>query len=285
MFRFLCKLSFKMIMDWKREMILVMAGIIICSCAVIKFTDNLSGFERNYWDVEGTKEEQVFYENRVHFSYKDSDKLTEVVEQLKNQEGINNVILKGNMEIVPGAKFSVASYSSVPILSVHDLSIGKMPEKVVDGTIVLSYQALVDLVDMNMNSNIGGEVVEIQDGEIEKSEYKVFYSCDQQFPMGGKSYDVVSENSNFMENLLSQNDFIELCKTEKLSDLEVVYIYDEDFSDSQKMQAANIVQSIKPWESTYEEEIDNTLEISDYLDAMGALIIGMLFAVLNALFI
>ncbi len=283
MFRFLCRLSFKMIMDWKKEMILVMVGIVICSCAVIKFTDNLSSFERNYWDVKGTKEEQVFYENRVHFSYKDSDKVVEVVEQLKNQEGINNVVLKGNMEIVPGARFSVASYSAVPVLSVHDLSIGKMPEKVADGTIVLSYQALVNLE--RMSSNIGGEDVELLDGEIEKSKFKVFYSCDQQFSIGKKSYDVVAENFDFWENLLSLNDFIELDKTEKLSDLELVYIYDEDFSDRQKMQAANLVQSIKPWESTYEEEIDNTLEISDYLDALGALIIGMIFAVLNALFI
>jgi len=272
-----------MIMDWKKEMALVMVGIIICSCAVIKFTDNMSGFKRNYWDVKGTKEEQVFYENRVHFSYKDSEKLTEVVEQLKNQKGINNVVLKGNMEIVPGRKFPVASYSAVPVLSVHDNSIGKMPEKVAEGTIVLSYQALDNL--LSAYSNIGDEVVETYDGEKKESKYKVFYSCDQQFPIGKKSFDVVAENFYFEENLLSQNDFMELDKTGKLSDLELIYIYDEDFSDSQKMQAANLVQSVKPWESIYEEEIDNTLEISDYLDAMGALIIGMIFAVLNALFV
>ena len=211
MFRFLCKLSLKMIMDWKKEMILVMVGIVISSCAVIKFTDNISHFERYYWDVKGIKEEQIFYENRVHFSFNDSDKLTEIVEQLKNQEGIINVILKGTFEILPYKNFPVAAYSAIPVFSEHDNSIGEVPENVKDGTIVLSFASLMNL--------------------------------------------------------------------------ELIYIYDEDFSESQKTQAANLVQSIKPWENVYEEEPDNTLGVSEYLEFISDLVIGMVLAVLNALFI
>ena len=206
MFRFLCKLSLKMIMDWKKEMILVMVGIVISSCAVIKFTDNISHFERYYWDVKGIKEEQIFYENRVHFSFNDSDKLTEIVEQLKNQEGIINVILKGTFEILPYKNFPVAAYSAIPVFSEHDNSIGEVPENVKDGTIVLSFASLMNL--------------------------------------------------------------------------ELIYIYDEDFSESQKTQAANLVQSIKPWENVYEEEPDNTLGVSEYLEFISDLVICMVLAVL-----
>lgn len=67
--------------------------------------------------------------------------------------------------------------------------------------------------------------------------------------------------------------------------LELIYIYDEDFSESQKTQAANLVQSIKPWENVYEEEPDNTLGVSEYLEFISDLVIGMVLAVLNALFI
>jgi len=275
-----------MIMEWKKEMILVMVGIIISSCAVIKFTDNISNFENYYWDVKGIREEQIFYENRVHFSYSDSEKLVEVVEQLKNQEGIINVILKGNIEILQGKNFPVASYSAVPVLSKHDSSIGKMPENVKDGTIVLSYAALMNLEGMNTGLDDNpGEIVLTEGEVVEESKYKIFYSCDQRFPIGKKLYNVVAENFNFEENLLSQNDFMELNQTEKLSDLELIYIYDEGFSDSQKRQAEKLVQSIKPWENVYEEEPDNTLEISEYLELISDVIIGMVLAVLNALFI
>lgn len=65
---FLYRLSLKMITDWKREILLVMLGIIISSCAVIKFTDNITNFQHYYYDTKGTREERVFYENRVHFS-------------------------------------------------------------------------------------------------------------------------------------------------------------------------------------------------------------------------
>lgn len=286
MFCFLCKLSFKMIMDWKKEMALVMVGIVISSCAVIKFTDNISNFERYYRDVKGIKEEQIFYENRVHFSFNDSDKLTEVVEQLKNQEGIINVILKGTFEILPGKNFPVAAYSAIPVLSKHDNSIGEVPENVKDGTIVLSFSSLMNLEGMGTGlEDEPGEVVETEGEIVENSKYEIFYSCDQKFPIGKKLYDIVAENFNFEENLLSQNDFMELSKTEKFSDLELIYIYDEDFSDSQKTQAADLVQSIKPWERVYEEEPDNTLGVSEYLEFISDVVIGMILAVLNALFI
>lgn len=286
MFRFLCKLSFKMIMDWKKEMVLVMVGMVISSFAMIKFTDNISHFERYYWDVKGIKEEQIFYENRVHFSFNDSDKLTEVVEQLKNQEGIINVILKGTFEILPGENFPVATYSTIPVLSKHDTSIGKVPENVKDGTIVLSFASLMNLEGMGTGlDDDPGEVIMTEGEIVEKSKYEIFYSCDQKFPMGKKLYDIVAENFNFDENLLSQNDFMELSQTEKFLDLELIYIHDEDFSDSQKTQAADLVQSIKHWENVYEEVPNNTLGISEYLEFISNVVIGMILAVLNALFI
>lgn len=83
MFYYLCKLSLKMLTEWKKEMLLIMVGTVICSCAVIKFTDNITNFEHFYYDAKGTKEEQVFYENRVHFSFPDAEKLPEAVERLK----------------------------------------------------------------------------------------------------------------------------------------------------------------------------------------------------------
>ncbi len=88
MIYFLCKLSLKMITDWKKEILLVMMGIIISSCAVIKFTDNLTNFTRYYYDVKGTEEERIFHENRVHFAFKDSDKLDEILDKLIKQQGI-----------------------------------------------------------------------------------------------------------------------------------------------------------------------------------------------------
>ena len=94
MIYFLCKLSLKMITDWKKEILLVMMGIIISSCAVIKFTDNLTNFTRYYYDVKGTEEERIFHENRVHFAFQDSDKLDEILDKLIKQQGIKNIILK-----------------------------------------------------------------------------------------------------------------------------------------------------------------------------------------------
>ena len=93
MFQFLFRLSLKMITEWKKEMLLVILGIIISSCAVIKFTDSITNFENNYfyYGLKGTREERIFRENRIHFSYQDSVNLDNVIEQLKRQEGIQNV--------------------------------------------------------------------------------------------------------------------------------------------------------------------------------------------------
>ena len=284
MFQFLCRLSLKMITDWKKEMLLIILGIIISSCAVIKFTDSIANFKHYYDDVKGTKEERIFHENRVHFTFSDSDKLEEVVEQLKKEKGIQNVILKGNAEIVSGHDFAVATYSSIPILTEYDNSIGTTPEQVEDGTIVLSYESLCSLEGSTTPDSEDG-VVSTYKETTEKAPYTVFYSCDQTFPMTGKSYQIVAENFNFEENLLSLHDFLELDKEGKLSGIELVYIYEDDFSDSQMAQAGELIHSFKPWQTTYIEHPDNTLSVSDYLDLMSNLIIGVILAVLNALFI
>lgn len=285
MFRFLFRLSIKMITTWKREIMLVILGILISSCAVIKFTDNITNFRRYYDDVKGTREERIFHENRIHFSFQNSKLLDKVVEQLKKQEGIQNVVLKGNFEIISGQHFPVASYSSIPILTEYDNSIGITPDHVENGTIVLSYGALCNLEGSNTMSNSENGVIETYDEEPSKSQYQIVYSCDEPFFMGGKSYRIVAENFNFEENLISLRDFMELDKTGKLSELELVYIYDDDFSNHQISQAEDLIRSIKLWKDTYKEHPDNTLSISDYLDLMGNLIIGVILAVLNALFI
>lgn len=271
-------------MDWKKEMLLIITGIIISSCAVIKFTDNITNFKHYYDDVKGTREERIFHENRVHFSFMDSENLDKIVAQLKNKEGIQNVILKGNVEIVSGHDFTVASYSSIPILTEYDNSIGTTPEQVEDGTIVLSYGTLCSLEGGTASAPEEGVVMTYGESP-EKTTYSVFYSCDQMFPMAGKSYQIVAENFNFEENLLSLHDFLELDKEGKLSGIELVYIYEDGFSDDQMAQAEKLIRTSKPWETTYKEHPDNTLSVSDYLDLMSNLIIGVILAVLNALFI
>ena len=283
MSRFLCRLSLKMITDWKKEILLVILGIIISSCAVIKFTDNITNFNHYYYDTKGTREERIFHENRIHFTFHDSDKLDLAVEVLKKQKGIQNVILKGNFEIVPDHDFAVAAYSSIPVLTEHDNSIAT-PEQVEDGTIVLSYESLRN-VEGNTPSDPEDGIV-ITYGEVpEKTDYTVFYSCGQPFYMGNKSYRIVAENFNFEENLLSQHDFLELDKTEKLTGIELIYIYDDGFSESQMTQVEELLHTVKSWEDTYKELPNNTLSVSDYLDLMSNLIIGVALAVLNALFI
>lgn len=283
MFYYLCKLALKMLTEWKKEMLLIMAGTAICSCAVIKFTDNITNFEHFYYDAKGTKEEQIFYENRVHFSFPDAEKLPEAVERLKGMEGIRNVILKGNCEIAPGHDFKVAFYSDIPILTEHDNSIGKMPEQVEDGTIVLSFQELVSLEGGMPVPEEG--IVEIQEEDSWQTKYTVFYSCDKKFPMAGRTYQVVAENFFFSENLLSLNDFMGLDKDGKLSGVELVYIYDDSFSDRQMAEAEEQIRAVRKWVNTYKEQPQNTLEVSDYLDLMGKSVIGVVLAVLNALFI
>ncbi len=281
---FLYRLSLKMIMDWKREILLVMLGIIISSCAVIKFTDNITNFQHYYYDTKGTREERVFYENRVHFSFTNSEKLDQVIKKLKEQKGICNVILKGNVEIIPGHDFAVASYSSIPMLTEHDNSIGTTPAQVEDGTIVLSYGTLCSL-EGSRTPDPGDGIIVTYGEEPPKSSYTVFYSCNELFPMAGSSYRIVAENFNFEENLLSQNDFMELDRAGRLSDVELIYIYNDDFSSTQMAQAEELIRSVKPYESTYREQPDNTLSVSDYLDFMSNLILGVILAVLNALFI
>lgn len=283
MFHYLCKLTLKMLTEWKKEMMLIMAGTVICSCAVIKFTDNITNFEHFYHDAKGTKEEQIFYENRVHFTFSDADKLPEAMERLKGLEGIQNVILKGNCEIVPGHDFQVAFYSDIPILTEHDNSIGRMPEQVEDGTIVLSFQEL-DSLEGGMPVPEEG-IVEVQGEGSWQTKYTVFYSCDKKFPMAGRTYQVVAENFFFSENLLSLNDFMGLDRSGKLSGVELVYIYDDSFSDRQISEAEEEIRTVREWEDTYKEQPKNTLEVSDYLDLMGKSVIGMVLAVLNALFI
>jgi len=281
---FLYRLSLKMIMDWKREIFLVMLGIIISSCAVIKFTDNITNFQHYYDDVKGTREERIFHENRIHFSFANCDKLEQVVEQLKHQNGICNVILRGNVEIIPGHDFAVASYSSIPMLTEHDNSIGTTPAQVEDGTIVLSYGTLCSL-EGSRAPDPGDGIIVTYGEEPPKSSYTVFYSCNELFPMAGSSYRIVAENFNFEENLLSQNDFMELDRAGRLSDVELIYIYNDDFSNKEMAHMETLIRSVKPWESTYRERLDNTLSISDYLDLMSSLMIGVILAVLNALFI
>ena len=73
--------------------------------------------------------------------------------------------------------------------------------------------------------------------------------------------------------------------TGKIEDLELIYIYDNNFTRDQMIDAENLIRSIKPWNDSYKELPQNTLEISDYMDLMSDLIIGVVLAVLNALFI
>ena len=283
MFRFLCRLSLKMITDWKKEMLLVILGIIISSCAVIKFTDNITNFKQYYYGAKGVREEKIFYENRIHFSFKNSEKLDDIIEILKKQDGICNVALIGNAKINSAHSFPVASYSSIPILTKYDNSIGTTPDHIEDGTIVLSFLALYNLEGAGPDPVEG--ITETYDEGIQKTGYQVFYSCGEKFSMAGKSYQIVAENFNFKENLLSLHDSLELDQKGKLSEIELIYIYNDSFNDSQMAQVEELIRSVKPWEDTYQEKPDNTLEFSDYLEFMSNMLVGVIFAVLNALFI
>ena len=274
-----------MITDWKKEILLVMLGIIISSCAVIKFTDNITNFTRYYDDVKGTEEERVFHENRVHFAFQDADKLDEILDKLIIQQGIKYIILKANFEIIPGHDFPVAFYSSTPILTEYDNSIGTTPNQVEDGTIVLSYGALSNLGGASDSTVNVSEIMETYYDNVGKNNYKDFYIRGEQFPMGSRSYQVTAENFIFQENLISLHDFITLDTTGKIEDLELIYIYDNNFTRDQMIDAENLIRSIKPWNDSYKELPQNTLEISDYMDLMSDLIIGVVLAVLNALFI
>ena len=157
--RFLARFSWKMIKEWKKEILLVLLGIVICSCVVIKFTDGLTNFRKYYYDSKGTKEERIFYENRVHFSFDDTDQLEQVVEKLQNQDGIRMVVLKGNLELSTGKSFAVASYSSLPVFSVNDRAIGTVPEHLKDGTIVLSFAVLDGLTSEQNLAAASGETI------------------------------------------------------------------------------------------------------------------------------
>ena len=172
----------------------------------------------------------------------------------------------------------------MPVLSKHDNSIGTTPEQVKDGTIVLSYERLHSLRGGMPSDPEDGVVITYEEPE-EKTPYTLFYPCGHQFPMAGKFYQVVAENADFEENLISLHDFMELDREGKMFDVELVYIYDDGFTESQMAQAEELIRSIKPWEHTYKEDPNNTLSVSDYLDFMGSLIIGVILAVLNALFI
>ena len=283
--RFLARFSWKMIKEWKKEILLVLLGIVICSCVVIKFTDGLTNFRKYYYDSKGTKEERIFYENRVHFSFDDTDQLEQVVEKLQNQDGIRMVVLKGDLELSTGKRFAVASYSSLPVFSVNDRAIGTVPEHLEDGTIVLSFAVLDGLTAEQNLAAASGETIELQGDAGKKNQYKSFYSCDEDFMLEGNPYHIVAENFYFSENLLSRNDFMTLSKSKNFHDLEVIYIYEDGFTEAKKKEIADWVGREKAYTDTYEETIENTLGVSDFLNMMGSLAIGVVLALFNMLFI
>ena len=50
----------------------------------------------------------------------------------------------------------------------------------------------------------------------------------------GNPYHIVAENFYFSENLLSRNDFMTLSKSKNFHDLEVIYIYEDGFTEAKK---------------------------------------------------
>ena len=90
----------------------------------------------------------------------------------------------------------------------YDNSIGTTPDHIEDGTIVLSFLALYNLEGAGPDPVEG--ITETYDEGIQKTGYQVFYSCGEKFSMAGKSYQIVAENFNFKENLLSLHDSLEL---------------------------------------------------------------------------
>lgn len=252
-----------MIVEWKKELSLVLVGMILCICVILNFTDSV--FDVGYlygWD--SSSEAINYNENRVNFIFSDAEGIEEIVDAVYKVDGVSDVFLKAtandNTEILSGTK--------VPYISSDGIVTGHVPESLAEGEVIVSLQSLqtqqresIDENSMNSEYVAVGENVTIDEKE---------FTC-------------TAEINELAEFVLNQNDFLELYRQGKLDRLTMYYIYENGFT--KKEEVKNLVDRIKAPEAVEEEESRRGIEWSEYMESIQDMILGMIVAVLNAMFL
>lgn len=252
MLTFTFKFMNSMFRENKKEILFVLLGMFLCVFVVLNFADSALG-------TDYSSEKLAYENNRVIFSFSDVKNLERVMNEMAAEEGIENVLVRGTC-MIDMQKYIFQAGVRLPRIEEELVFNGGIPERLEKG------EALIGYANVQESSlfPVVGDVCSFGD-----------YSFKSMAMLG--SYDF-----NAIVNL---EDFILLYNDYGSETLEVSYIYKDGFTEKQKEHIKEVVEKQKEIENISEPEKLNGINWSVYVETFRDLILGMIIAVLNDMFL
>ena len=264
MFIFSIKFIKSMLWEWKKEISFVVIGIVLCVCVIINFADSFYSFTTMYWGAE-TKEDLNYNENRMNYTFSGADKLREVVDDVRQIDGVEEVYLRGETE----EGIDILTGTCMPRITENGVMTGIWPEKLDDGEFVASLKVLSDLRYASPDNESLSD----------------YMASGEKISISGKELVCVAETGDIDEFILSQNDFIEICNIDNIDRIDMYYIYEDGFTEIKKQEVTEKIKEIKTPVSIEQQETMKGYKFSEFMEQTQSLILGAIIAILNAMFL
>lgn len=274
MLYFSYKLIKSLLSDCKKELFFVFTGMVICLCLLINFADRFFSFDNGYGTVTD-KEAMEYLNNRIYFTFSNIDKVDDIVEQLKQISGIDAVYLQGNVGQ------AIQCGTKLPLIKENELVTGSIPKQLSNGQIITSYTLLFD----RMPTNEAGEIITTTEEDTESLIGKEYLGVGEKFQIGSNTYTNVAEMNDPEGHIVTLDDFIHLYKECGQGGIDLFYVYKDGFTEAQKKDVESLVTSIKKPETIQPGIGHEEIDFSFFLETIRDLILGLIIASLNSLFL
>lgn len=252
MLKFTFKFMKSMFQENKKEVLFVLLGMVLCVFVVLNFTDSALG-------TDYSEEELAYENNRVTFTFSDIQNLEPVMNAIAEEDGVQNVLVDAACMIEMN-EFIIQSGVKLPRIDEDAVFNGEIPKKLAAG------EALISTRD----AQGPGSFIAVGD------------TC----ALGDYDFTNVAQiGYSDISVIIGMEDFIKLCNEYGHELLEVTYIYEDGFTGEQKKKLETLVADMKKIDEIREAEKISGIDWAVYIGTIKDLILGMIIAVLNDMFL
>ena len=236
MMSFICKFISSMMRDCKKEICLVLLGMVLCLCLLINFAQNLFSFKSGYYAL--SDEDSVkFNHNIICFAFSDVSRLDEIARKVSEMPDVYGVYLYGSVRAG-----GIQCGTRLPLMEENRLLTGEIPEELSEGEIITSY-AFSSGIKRDVQSNPDEEfTVKEDEGNDFSREY---IGSGETVCLDGKNFVNIAEISDPDGHIVTVNDFMELYRESGQSEVTLMYIYDDGFTQEQKQAVEDVITAVR----------------------------------------
>lgn len=257
---------FSGIQENKKEITLILCGMVISLCLIFHIGASFFSFSNTYLNTNSTDASEYQF-NRIYFSFDNSDKINKIVSTLTDNKYVKGVYLEAALDNGE----MIQSGTCMPYIVEDEVMLGHIPKTLKDGEIIISYTILSNAGSRNMLRN--GQ-------EYSSSGYA---AVGDELTYGVKTYQVIAEMNDPDGNIVTIHDFYEIYDSSGDGAITLSYVFKDGMTDNEKNILSSKIKNIKEYESTWDGIYNQNIDWNYFFEMSKLEIIGVIIASLNTM--